>query len=165
MDSFIDFLPVLIVLVPPLLFILIGMHVEKKMLRQIEIDEKALAHIKVTDTKAIPQEYLQQSACTTQMVCGGITIAENYLYSFFSSIRSIFGGSMNSYHKLLEIARRSAMIRMKKAAAELNSDCIVNMRCSTANIVGAQYVDTTIFNVNVLSVEVFMYGTAVISPK
>ena len=137
------------------LYIILGIRIENKMLRQIEIDEKELEHIKVIDVKNVPDDYLQRG-CKTQMVCGSITIAGNYVRNFFASWKNIFGGEIKSYSTLLSIARRSAMIRMKKEAAALNADCIINIKCSTANIMNSDQQQTG------TSIEVLFYGTALI---
>ena len=137
-------------------YICMGLYIENKMLKQVEQDEKELAHIKVLEVKTVPEKYIQ-NGCTSQMVCGSITVASNYLRSYFASWRNIFGGEIKSYTLLLDIARRTAMVRMKREAEKLHADCIINIKYATANIMSSNT------SASGTSVEVLVYGTALIS--
>ena len=141
----------------PIFLVVLSLYYEKKMLKRIESDEAELAHIKVLEVKKIPQEYLD-NGCNLEMVCGSIAVAGNYVRNFFAVWKNIFGGEIKSYHLLLNMARRSAMIRMKREAEKLHANCIVNIKYSTANIMFSNTQQG-----NGTAIEVIVYGTAVIS--
>ena len=143
----------LLCVLPYVIFIVVGSSIEKKMLQQVESDEKQLEHIKIIDVKRIPQNYLGDG-CRTQMVCGCITVAGNWWRNFCSQWRNVFGGSMKSYGDLVVTARRAAMVRMKREAEKLHADCIVNVKYSTANIMQNNAQQGT-------CIEILVYGTAV----
>lgn len=139
----------------PILLIILNVHIENKMLEQVARDEKDVEAIRVFNLKTVPENY-ETNGCRTQMVTGSITIAGSYLTHFVSSWRNVFGGEMKSYKKLLEIAKRFAIVRMKREAAALNASCIINIRYSTSNIL------MNSGNNGMSSIEVLVYGTAVI---
>ena len=142
----------------PILFIVLSISYEKKMLKQIEKDEAELAHIKVLEVKKVPQKYID-NGCNLEMVCGSVAVAGNYLRNIFAGLRNVFGGEIKSYHLLLNMARRFAMIRMKREAEKLHANCIINIKYSTANIMFSNTQQG-----NGTAIEVLVYGTAVM-PK
>ena len=71
-------------------------------------------------------------------------------------MRNIVGGRIKSYESLLDRGRREAILRMKKAAAELDADVILNLRFETSGIG-----QVTRKKGSIGSFEVLAYGTAV----
>lgn len=145
----------IIIIGSPLFLIILNIHIENKMLAQVAKDEKDVEAIRIFNLKTVPANY-ETNGCRTQMVTGSITIAGSYFTHFLSSWRNLFGGEMKSYKKLLEIAKRYAMVRMKREAAAMNASCIINIRYSTSNIL------MNSGNQGMSSIEVLVYGTAVI---
>jgi len=81
-------------------------------------------------------------------VFGVLTRSRNLVSNIGASLKSIIGGEIGAYTKLLSDSRIEATERMKKAAAEKGANAIVAMRFDTGDI-GA--------SMN----EVAAYGTAV----
>lgn len=81
-------------------------------------------------------------------VFGVMTRSRNVVSNFGASLKSIVGGEIGAYTKLLSDSRIEATERMKQAAAEKGANAILAMRFDTGEI--GQ-------NMN----EVAAYGTAV----
>ena len=81
-------------------------------------------------------------------VFGVMTRSRNALSSFGAGLKSIVGGEIGAYTKLLSDSRIEATERMKKAAADKGANAVLAMRFDTGEI--GQ-------NMN----EVAAYGTAV----
>jgi uncharacterized protein YbjQ (UPF0145 family) len=86
-------------------------------------------------------------------VFGVLTRSRNMVSNFGASLKSIIGGEIKGYTKLLSNSRTEATERMKQAAAERGANAVVAMRFDTGDIGGTMN-------------EVAAYGTAVkIQPK
>jgi uncharacterized protein YbjQ (UPF0145 family) len=86
-------------------------------------------------------------------VFGVLTRSRNVVSSFGASLKSIVGGEIGAYTKLLSDSRIEATERMKKAASDKGGNAVLAMRFDTGDI-------GTTMN------EVAAYGTAVkIRPK
>lgn len=81
-------------------------------------------------------------------VFGVLTRSRNIVSSFGASLKSIVGGEIGAYTKLLSDSRTEAMERMKQAAAEKGANAVLMMRFDTGDIGGTMN-------------EVAAYGTAV----
>lgn len=86
-------------------------------------------------------------------VFGLIVRSRNMFSNFGASLRTVFGGEVGGYTKLLSDTREQALDRLRQEAAVHGANAIIAMRFDTADIGG-------IMN------EVAAYGTAVtIQPK
>ena len=86
-------------------------------------------------------------------VFGVLTRSRNVVSGFGASLKSIIGGEIGAYTKLLRDSRIEATERMKQAAAEKGANAVLMMRFDTGEIGGTMN-------------EVAAYGTAVrIQPK
>jgi uncharacterized protein YbjQ (UPF0145 family) len=86
-------------------------------------------------------------------VFGVLTRSRNFVSSFGASLKSIIGGEIGAYTKLLSDSRIEATERMKQAAAGKGANAVVAMRFDTGDIGNTMN-------------EVAAYGTAVkIQPK
>jgi len=86
-------------------------------------------------------------------VFGVLTRSRNVVSGFGASLKSIVGGEIGAYTKLLSDSRIEAVERMKQAAAQKGANAVLMMRFDTGNIGGTMN-------------EVAAYGTAVfIQPK
>ena len=65
------------------------------------------------------------------MVCGNVVTSKN----FVAGLKSIVGGELGSYTKMLSEARDIATQRMIQAAESIGADAIVNVRYSSSAIV------------------------------
>lgn len=92
-----------------------------------------------------------------KLVSGHVVIASDYFKNFASSLRSLVGGRIGNYEKLIDRGRREAILRMKKEAIDMKASRIVNLRIETARIGNNQA------GKNALPcIEVHAYGTAII---
>ena len=86
-------------------------------------------------------------------VFGVLTRSRNIVSGIGASLKSIVGGEIGAYTKLLSDSRIEATERMKQAAAEKGANAVIAMRFDTGDIGGTMN-------------EVAAYGTAVrIQPK
>lgn len=86
-------------------------------------------------------------------VFGVLTRSRNVVSGIGASLKSIVGGEIGAYTKLLSDSRIEATERMKQAAAEKGANAILAMRFDTGDIGGTMN-------------EVAAYGTAVrVIPK
>jgi len=86
-------------------------------------------------------------------VFGVLTRSRNIVSGFGASLKSIVGGEIKAYTKLLSDSRIEATERMKQAAAQRGGNAVLAMRFDTGDIGGTMN-------------EVAAYGTAVkIVPK
>ena len=82
------------------------------------------------------------------IVQGSTVKSRNFLSDFLASLKTIIGGELVGYSKLLASARSQAYDRMLKEAEEKNADAIVSFRFQTSSIAkGAS--------------EILAYGTAI----
>lgn len=81
-------------------------------------------------------------------VFGVLVRSRNVVSSLGASLKSIIGGEIGGYSKLLSDSRIEAVERMKKAAAERGANAVLAMRFDTGDIGGTMN-------------EVAAYGTAV----
>jgi len=54
-------------------------------------------------------------------VSGNVVIAMDYFKKIIANLKSLVGGSLDSYETMLERARREAIVRMLKQADELGA--------------------------------------------
>ncbi|HEY5442709.1 MAG TPA: heavy metal-binding domain-containing protein [Candidatus Saccharimonadales bacterium] len=86
-------------------------------------------------------------------VFGVLTRSRNVVSGLGASLKSVIGGEIGAYTKLLSDSRIEATERMKQAAAERGANAVIAMRFDTGNIGGTMN-------------EVAAYGTAVkIQPR
>ncbi len=85
---------------------------------------------------------------TIGLVRGSVVKSKNLFVDIFQGFKSIVGGELKGYSKMMEEARFEATRRMIKQAEEYGGDAIVAIRFTTSTILdGAS--------------EIMAYGTAV----
>lgn len=85
-----------------------------------------------------------------RIVSGSVVLSTNYWTRLQFAFRSIVGGEVRTYQRLLDRARREAMLRMVSEADRVGATTIVNVR-----------VDTSMISPTLQVSEVIAYGTAV----
>jgi len=85
---------------------------------------------------------------TLGLVKGSIVTSKNIGSDFLSGLKTIVGGELKEYSKMLDEARDIATSRMIKSAEELGANAIVNVRFASSAIMQG-------------SAEMIVYGTAV----
>ena len=103
--------------------IIFGARNERKHFAQIERDEAELSDIKVFNIKTLPDNLEKGGA----LVSGNVVIAIDYFKVFISGFIMLFGGQMTAYEKMMERARREALIRMRRQARDLGADAILSL--------------------------------------
>ena len=85
---------------------------------------------------------------TLGLVRGNTVRARNALRDFSAGIKTIFGGEITEYTKLLTEARNQAVERMLEDAEARGADAVVAVRFETADVLDGV-------------AEMYVYGTAV----
>lgn len=129
----------------------VGNHYEKQHYASILKREKALRHIIVVSVKRPPENFSNQ-----QLVMGSVVISSDYFRRLLAWFANIFGGNVNAYEKLLDRARREAILRMKEDAQRKGANIIFNFRFETASLDDIHRPQ----NGTQGTVEVLAYGTA-----
>lgn len=153
MDIFLILLPLILSFFFLGLGYMIGVTVENRHYRSLEKREAVLSYILETNLKNVPTHVPVQLGT---YVDGQAVISSDYFKTFASKVRAFFGGEMKSLERIMERARREAIVRMKEAAQAKGATHIYNIRLETSNIgrgMGA--------NKGMIMAEVHAYGTAV----
>ncbi len=98
-----------------------------------------------TNTPTIPGREIIE---TLGIARGSTVRARNIGRDIFAGLKTIVGGEIKEYTKLLADAREEALSRMIQDAENLGADAIVNLRFSTSTVMAG-------------SAEILAYGTAV----
>ncbi|MDF7682170.1 heavy metal-binding domain-containing protein [Lactobacillus sp. ESL0679] len=86
----------------------------------------------VTTTEQIPGKKYE----VIGEVFGLTTQSKNMLKDFGAGLKSMVGGEIRSYTKMLEESRTQALDRLRQAAAEKGADAVVMMRFDSSSIAG-----------------------------
>ncbi|WEV50858.1 heavy metal-binding domain-containing protein [Lactobacillus sp. ESL0731] len=84
----------------------------------------------VTTTEQIPGKKYE----VLGEVFGLTTQSKNMLKDFGAGLKSMVGGEIRSYTKMLEESRTQALERLRQAAAEKGADAVVMMRFDSSSI-------------------------------
>ena len=95
-----------------------------------------------------PDVHGRQVYRTLGIVRGNTIRAKNVFRDIGAGLKSLIGGELKDYTKMLTDAREQALERMISEAEELGADAIVNIRFASADIMGS-------------AAEILAYGTAV----
>ena len=129
-----------------------GRAAERSHFRNLAMREDSLSDMVLSDLKGFPLGADPDKGGT--LVMGQVVIASDYLKTFLSAIRKIFGGELKSYETLMERARREALLRMQEEAHKAGYDAVGNIRLSFSNIGSMSK------NKGGAMVEVIAWGTA-----
>lgn len=124
----------------PVILIIVGFTAggitERRHFADIEQRERAMSHILVTDLRWFPGG--AQSSPGTTIVIGEVVLASDYFKTFISGLKKIIGGELRAYERLLERARREAVLRVMEQAHQAGFDAVCNIRLETADLVGTE---------------------------
>jgi uncharacterized protein YbjQ (UPF0145 family) len=84
----------------------------------------------VTLSKPFPEREINR----TGLIMSNITVAPSWWQLFLGSIRSIFGGNIVSYDKMLAFGRSEVMQRLREQAIAEGWDEVVNVRVETSMV-------------------------------
>ncbi|MFC1555360.1 YbjQ family protein [candidate division KSB1 bacterium] len=96
-------------------------------------------------TPDVPGKEIYQ---TIGIVKGNTIRAKNVFRDIGAGLKSIVGGELKDYTKMLTEARDEALDRMVQQAQELGANAVVNVRMTSADVMGS-------------AAEMLVYGTAV----
>ena len=99
----------------------------------------------LTTTPGIPGREIYQ---TFGLVRGNTIRAKNVFRDIGAGLKSLVGGELKDYTKMLTEARDQAVERMVSEAEKMGANAIVNLRFASADIMGS-------------AAEILVYGTAV----
>jgi len=125
-----------------------GMN-ERNHFARIEREEAELSDIKVFNIKTLPDNLDIGGA----LVTGNVVIAVDYFKVFIAGFIMLFGGHMRGYERMMERARREALIRMQRQAKDLGANAVYNTRIEFSAV--GQRPN------KIGGAELFAYGTAV----
>jgi len=97
-------------------------------------------------TSAVPGKEVYK---TLGMVKGNTIRAKNVFRDIGAGLKSIVGGELKDYTKMLSEARDEALARMVEEAEQLGANAVVNIRFTSADVMGT-------------AAELLAYGTAVV---
>ncbi len=115
--------------------LIIGRTVEKNHFAALDLREAANRDFLVTNSKAYPRAVcglLDPSIVTSEVVIGS-----DYLKSFLSGWRGVFGGEMKSLQALQVRAKREAIVRLIYQAKAQGYNAVCNLRVDGITVVGA----------------------------
>jgi len=128
----------------------IGTSIEAAHFRRLARWEQELSGIMVSDMKRVPPNWHVAEA---GLVVGQAVIATDKFKVFVARLRNLFGGGVPGYERLMERARRQALVRMLWQAQEYGANAVWNVRLETSTIQGKREGQSG-------GVEVLAYGTA-----
>ena len=128
-----------------------GKLAESRHYRSIHAREEILVRLPTTSCKNPMGN--NSPIIHAELVHGHVVISVDYFKQILAGLRSLFGGTIQSYETLLDRARREAMLRMKERCP--TADQILNLRIETSSISKGENGD------RIGSVEVLAYGTAI----
>ncbi len=114
---------------------------ERRHLRSLQLREKELTSILLTDIKSFPGG--TDPGKGAMLVMGEAVIASDYFKLFLAKLRNLIGGQVKSYQTLLDRGRREALLRMSLKAHAQGYDAVCNVRLNTATI-GSNMIEVTV---------------------
>lgn len=124
-----------LVVVPLVVFgLIIGRTVERRHFRSIERREAKHHAVLVTQLKTFPCS--APATAPPSVVMSEVVISSDYLKTWLSQWRNLFGGEMKSFRTLQERAKREAVLRLIEQALAKGHNAICNVRIAGADIGG-----------------------------
>lgn len=112
--------------------------------------EAAVSGFPLSDLRRDP---LVEGASTGQLVVGSVVMGTGRRRQFTARIRSIVGGEVKGYQRVLHAARRESQLRMIEDAMNKGATAIINVRFETSDV----------GNPRSPSSEILCYGTGVLT--
>jgi uncharacterized protein YbjQ (UPF0145 family) len=126
----------------------IGKVRERRHFVQLANREQELAYLLVMNTRNSDPGFAPTKAT---IVIGEVVVGSDYLKTFLTSIRNLFGGEMKSFANVMERTRREALIRMLDEAQQQRAKAVINVRFETSEVGGPR----------LPAAEILCYGTAI----
>ena len=110
-------------------------------------NEAIFAGFPLVDVQATPNG---ASVIEGQLVSGNVVMGTGYLKQLTASLRTLVGGEVKGYQRVLDRARREAQLRMIEEASQRGATAILNVRFETTDVGGQKPFS-----------EIFCYGTMI----
>lgn len=117
---------------------IVGGSVERKHFAALDAGETHYRQMLVTQIKSFPccDPAALHQGLEPRMICAEVVISSDYLKSYLGSWKKLFGGEIRGFQKLIERARREALLRLQQQATELGYNALCNVRLETADLAG-----------------------------
>lgn len=139
-----------------LFFIVLGLTVgtyrERRHFRHLAEREAQSQDIGVVNLRHVTSP---ETVCGATLVIGQAVIATDYFKTFIAGWKKLIGGELRTYERLMERARREALLRALDQAREFGATELWNVRYQSSNILSGGRKRYAV------SVEVVAYGTAI----
>ncbi len=122
------------VLTPLVLALFVGSWIERRHLQGLAQREALLGSMLVTDVRTFPQHL--PGTPPPQMIVGEVVIGCDYFKAFLASWKLLFGGRVGSYQRVVDRARREAVLRVLEQARALGYNAVCNLRIESADVGG-----------------------------
>jgi uncharacterized protein YbjQ (UPF0145 family) len=127
----------IILVVIPLLLLILGFSAgtlnERRHLRSLRRREEQVSGFLVTNVRT----YLAPGpGPEPALILGEVVVATDYFKTFAASLKKLIGGELRTYEKLMDRARREALLRVQEQAVQLGYNAICNVRLDFANVGG-----------------------------
>ena len=121
---------------------------ERRHEQDLDRREAAIGHFPIFATNKVPVGFNPHQS---QLVTGNVVLGSGHLKQFLASFRTLVGGEMRGYQRVLDRGRREAQLRMVEEAQRLGATTVINVRFESANV----------GNGNQAISEIFCYGTMI----
>ncbi len=125
----------------------IGVIIERRHLASLDRQEAEIGPFPIFETQTPPPGWVPQAG---DLVTGQVVIGTGYLKQLLATLRTLVGGEVRSYQRVLDRGRREAQIRMINEARQRGASAIINARFETSDVGRRSPVS-----------EIFCYGTAI----
>lgn len=113
--------------------LIIGRYNEKRHFKNIEEREDAYQNFLVTQLKSFPSAVASPPAAPSAVIAE-VVIASDYLKTFLSGWRKIFGGEMKSFTTMQDRAKREVVLRLIEQAHQQGFNAVCNVRIDGVDI-------------------------------
>lgn len=115
--------------------LIIGRTVERRHFARLDQFDAENSDFLVSQLKSFPM--IASDGPDPSIVMAEVVIASDYLKTFLSAWRRIFGGELRSFQSLQTRAKREVVQRLIQSAQNAGFNAICNVRMNTVDISGA----------------------------
>lgn len=112
----------------------VGGAVERAHFKRLAEREEEIADVLVTQLASYPD--IDPRGRPPEAFFAEVVVASDYLKNFLAGFRRFFGGEILSYQRLMDRARREAILRLVEQARAAGFDALCNVRVETADVGG-----------------------------
>lgn len=114
---------------------LVGVVMERNHEQDLDAREQSIGNFPIFDLSKPPPG---MSATAGQLVSGNAVLGTGYLKQLTASFRTLVGGEVLGYQRVLSRARREAQLRMIEQARSQGATAIINVRFETSDVGGVK---------------------------